>query len=81
MQSNFSAGFVRVMENLESHGISEFHFSCLESHLSNVSVWVMETYVYLKKKIVRMKLVFLDCEENSKNVLKMKDDFQENGGI
>ena len=26
------SGFVQVMENLESHGISEFHFPCLESH-------------------------------------------------
>ena len=25
-------GFVRVMENLESHGILEFHFPDLESH-------------------------------------------------
>ena len=25
-------GFVRVMENLESHGILEFHFPGLESH-------------------------------------------------
>ena len=27
------SGFVRVMENLESHGILEFHFPGLESHL------------------------------------------------
>ena len=27
-----TAGFLRVMENLESHGILEFHFPCLESH-------------------------------------------------
>ena len=26
------AGFVRVIENLESHGILEFHFPGLESH-------------------------------------------------
>ena len=25
-------GFIRVMENLESHGILEFHFPGLESH-------------------------------------------------
>ncbi len=34
------AGFVQVMENLESHRMIEFHFPCLESHV--ILVWVME---------------------------------------
>ena len=29
---NFNTGFVWVMENLESHGIFEFHFPRLENH-------------------------------------------------
>ena len=29
---SLKTGFVRVMENLESHGILEFHFPGLESH-------------------------------------------------
>ena len=35
------AGFVQVMENLESHGIKEFDFPCLES--LGIEVWVMES--------------------------------------
>ena len=35
-------GFVQVMENLESHGILQFHFPGLES--PEIYVWVMESH-------------------------------------
>ena len=37
-----NAGFVRVMENLESYGILEFNFSGLSRH--GIQVWVMESH-------------------------------------
>ena len=35
-------GFIQVMENLESHGILQFHFPGLES--PEIYVWVMESH-------------------------------------
>ena len=40
--SEYSTGFIQVMENLESHGIFKICFPGLESH--GILVWVMESH-------------------------------------
>ena len=65
--------FAWVVENLKSHGILEFHFPGLESVVHGKS-W---TIMFIKK--CKINLAF--CEENGKNIPKMKDGFQENGQI